>query len=70
VVVDAGVRRYGITAELAATIAEGAFDHLDAPVVRVAGREVVIPFSPPLEQAAIPDADDIRAAVLGLAGGA
>jgi pyruvate/2-oxoglutarate/acetoin dehydrogenase E1 component len=46
------------------------FDHLDAPVVRVAGREVVIPFSPPLEQAAVPGADDIRAAVLGLTGGA
>jgi len=68
-VVDAGVRRYGITAELAALVAEGAFDHLDAPVVRVGGREVVIPFSPPLEQAAVPAADDIREAVLGLAGG-
>ena len=70
VVVDAGARRYGVTAELAALVSEGAFDYLDAPVVRVAGREVVIGFSPPLEQAAIPGADDIRHAVLGLAGGA
>jgi pyruvate dehydrogenase E1 component beta subunit len=68
VVVDAGVRNYGITAEIAATIYAQAFDHLDAPIERVAGREVVIPFSPPLEKAAVPSVEDIRAAIKRVVG--
>jgi acetoin:2,6-dichlorophenolindophenol oxidoreductase subunit beta len=63
VVVDGGVRSFGITAEIAATLYAEAFDQLDAPIERVGGREVVIPFSPPLEAASIPAAADIRAAV-------
>jgi pyruvate dehydrogenase E1 component beta subunit len=47
---------YGIGAELAATIQEGAFDYLDAPVRRVAAAEVPLPYAKPLERVALPDA--------------
>jgi pyruvate dehydrogenase E1 component beta subunit len=47
---------YGIGAEIAATISEGAFDFLDAPVRRVAAAEVPLPYAKPLELAALPDA--------------
>jgi len=47
---------YGIGAEVVATIQEGAFDYLDAPVRRVAAAEVPLPYSKPLESAALPDA--------------
>ncbi|WP_297600642.1 pyruvate dehydrogenase complex E1 component subunit beta, partial [Mycobacterium sp.] len=47
---------YGIGAEIAATIAEGAFDRLDAPVRRVAAAEVPLPYAKALELAALPDA--------------
>ncbi len=47
---------YGIGAEVAATIQEGAFDYLDAPVRRVAAAEVPLPYAKPLESAALPDA--------------
>jgi pyruvate dehydrogenase E1 component beta subunit len=54
---------YGIGAEIAATIQEGAFDHLDAPVRRVAMAEVPLPYSKPLELAALPSADSLVTAV-------
>ena len=47
---------YGIGAEISATIGEGAFDWLDAPVRRVAAAEVPLPYAKPLERAAMPDA--------------
>ena len=47
---------FGIGAEISATIGEGAFDWLDAPVRRVAAAEVPLPYSKPLERAAMPDA--------------
>lgn len=47
-------------AQVAALIADEAFDDLDAPVRRVATPDVPIPFSPPLEQAVLPSADRIR----------
>jgi pyruvate dehydrogenase E1 component beta subunit len=50
---------YGIGAEIAATIQEGAFDWLDAPVRRVAMAEVPLPYSKPLELAALPSADSL-----------
>jgi pyruvate dehydrogenase E1 component beta subunit len=48
---------YGVGAEIAATIQEGAFDYLDAPVRRVASAEVPLPYAKPLERAAMPDAN-------------
>lgn len=51
---------YGIGAEVAASVQEGAFDFLDAPVRRVAAAEVPLPYAKPLERAALPDADDLK----------
>ncbi|APX32348.1 pyruvate dehydrogenase [Brachybacterium sp. P6-10-X1] len=51
---------YGIGAEVAASVQEGAFDFLDAPVRRVAAAEVPLPYAKPLERAALPDTDDLR----------
>ena len=56
IVVDGGYRQYGITGEIAATIAEHAFDWLDAPVTRIGGADVPIPFSKSLEPLVLPDA--------------
>ncbi len=50
---------YGIGAEIAATIGEGAFDYLDAPVRRVAAAEIPLPYAKPLELAALPDASTL-----------
>jgi len=58
-VVEEGVKRGGIGAELAAEIQEELFDDLDAPVARIAGANVISPFSPPLEDAVFPHPADI-----------
>ena len=50
---------YGIGAEISATLMEGAFDYLDAPVRRVAAAEVPLPYAKPLENAALPTAKDL-----------
>jgi pyruvate/2-oxoglutarate/acetoin dehydrogenase E1 component len=63
VVADEGHLRGGAASDIAAIIGEKAFDHLDAPVKRVASLDVPIPFSPPLEKAAIADEARIEAAV-------
>src|SRR6266496_1936454 len=54
IVVDEGYERYGVTAEIAAVIAEGAFYHLDAPVKRIGAMDVPVPFSPVLEDLTVP----------------
>jgi pyruvate/2-oxoglutarate/acetoin dehydrogenase E1 component len=54
IVIDEGYGRYGVTAEIAAVIAEGAFHYLDAPVKRMGAMHVPIPFSPPLEDVTVP----------------
>ena len=59
----------GFGAEVAAQIQEHAFDYLDAPVARLAGAEVPMPYSRPLEQAAIPDAQRVVSAAKALTGG-
>ena len=56
IVVDEGYERYGVTAELAAIIAEGAFYYLDAPVKRMGAMNVPVPFSPVLEDLTVPTA--------------
>jgi len=53
----------GIGSEVSAVIAEEAFEHLDAPVMRLAPPNHAVPFSPPLEDAFLPLTDDIVAAV-------
>ena len=55
VVIEEGWLTYGVGAEIAATIQEHAFDYLDAPVRRVAGVEVPLPYAKVLERAALPN---------------
>jgi len=63
VIVDEANATCAAGAEVAALIAEKGFEDLDGPVVRVATPDVPIPFSPPLEQAVLPQVDDVREAV-------
>jgi pyruvate/2-oxoglutarate/acetoin dehydrogenase E1 component len=63
VIVDEGFNHFGTTAELAAVIAHGAFDYLDAPIERLGAMDVPVPFSPVLEFATIPDEEKIIVAV-------
>src|ERR1017187_5493713 len=62
IVLDEGYGRYGVTAELAAVIAEGAFYDLDAPVKRMGAMHVPIPFSPPLEDVTVPTKETVAEA--------
>jgi pyruvate dehydrogenase E1 component subunit beta len=59
VVVEEDWYSYGVGAELVATIQEGAFDYLDAPIRRVAQAEVPLPYAKVMEQAALPKASNI-----------
>ncbi len=68
IVVDEGYERYGVTAEIAAVIAEGAFYHLDAPVKRIGAMDVPVPFSPVLEDLTVPTAEAVVAAAKTLCG--
>lgn len=56
-------RFLGVGAEVAAALAERAFEHLDAPVMRLAPPHTPVPFSPPLEDAYLPQVEDIEKAV-------
>jgi 2-oxoisovalerate dehydrogenase E1 component beta subunit len=58
-VLSESYRFVGIGAEVASTIAEKAFEHLDAPVVRLSPPNVPVPFSPTLEDAFLPSVEDI-----------
>jgi len=60
-------RTGGFGGEIAATIAEEAFEHLDAPVVRVASPDMPVPFAPTLEKAYIQQVEDVAAALRELA---
>jgi pyruvate dehydrogenase E1 component beta subunit len=68
VIVEEGWPHGGVGANLAALIQEQAFDWLDAPVQRVSGADVPMPYSKPLEQAAMPNEDKIVEAVLATFG--
>jgi pyruvate dehydrogenase E1 component beta subunit len=65
-VLDEGWRSVGLSAEIAASITEGCFYRLDAPVARLAAVEVPIPYAKHLEDAAIPQVDDIVVAAFEL----
>jgi len=66
VVAEEGWLSYGIGAEIAARIQAEAFDYLDAPIARVAQKEVPLPYNQALEQLALPQEDDIIRAVKGV----
>jgi pyruvate dehydrogenase E1 component beta subunit len=63
VIVHEAVKFSGPGAEIAALVAEKAFDRLDAPILRIAAPFVPVPFSPPLEKAFIPSEEKVIQAV-------
>jgi len=63
VCVEEGFPRFSVTSELAAEVMTYGFDYLDAPVARVAGKDVPMPYAANLEKLALPNADDVVAAV-------
>ncbi|MGZ5618810.1 MAG: alpha-ketoacid dehydrogenase subunit beta [Usitatibacter sp.] len=68
IVVDEGYERYGVTAEIASVIAQGAFFNLEAPVKRMGAMHVPIPFSPPLEDATVPTEQSVFEAAKAICG--
>ena len=66
-VVHEDTRTGGIAGEIAAIVCEGAFDHLDAPVSRVTALDTPVPYSPPLEERFLPNAEKVVAAARELA---
>ena len=64
VIVEEGWPHGGVGANMAALIQEQAFDHLDAPVERVTGADVPMPYSKPLEQAAFPHSEHVVQAAI------
>jgi pyruvate dehydrogenase E1 component beta subunit len=63
VIVEEGWRSYGVGAEIASRLYEDAFDYIDAPIQRVAQKEVPLPYNRELEQMALPQVQDIIEAV-------
>ncbi|MGE0063712.1 MAG: pyruvate dehydrogenase complex E1 component subunit beta [Xanthobacteraceae bacterium] len=59
VTVEEGWKQSGVGAEIAARVMEEAFDYLDAPVARVAGKDVPMPYAANLEKLALPSVDDV-----------
>jgi 2-oxoisovalerate dehydrogenase E1 component beta subunit len=66
-VVHEDTRTGGIAGEIAAIVCEGAFDHLDAPVSRVTALDTPVPYSPPLEERFLPNAEKVVVAARELA---
>jgi pyruvate dehydrogenase E1 component beta subunit len=62
VCVEEGFPQFSVTSEIAAQIMTHAFDYLDAPVARVAGKDVPMPYAANLEKLALPNADEVAAA--------
>jgi pyruvate dehydrogenase E1 component beta subunit len=63
VIVEEGWPSYGVGAEVATRLYEAAFDYADAPIKRVAQKEVPLPYNQALEQSALPQVADVVAAV-------
>ena len=59
IVIDEGYQSYGVTAEIASVIADGAFYYLDAPVKRMGAMDVPVPFSPVLEDQTVPTPEGV-----------
>ncbi len=68
IVIDEGYEKFGVTAEIASVIAEGAFFDLEAPVKRIGAMHVPIPFSPPLEDVTVPTEQSVFEAAKALCG--
>ncbi len=65
-IVDEAFGPFGIGAEIAAQIADRGFDDLDAPIRRLNGVHTPTPYSPSLEAAVVPDAEQIARAIRDL----
>jgi pyruvate dehydrogenase E1 component beta subunit len=63
VIVEEGWKSYGVGAEIASRIYEEAFDFVDAPIQRVAQKEVPLPYNQALEQLALPQVEDVIRAI-------
>lgn len=63
VIVEEGWGSYGVGAEIASRLYEDAFDYVDAPIKRVAQKEVPLPYNRDLEQLALPQVEDVVNAV-------
>ncbi len=63
ITIEEGWSTCGIGAEIAAKIMEQAFDYLDAPVLRVSGKNVPMPYAENLEKLALPDINEIISSV-------
>lgn len=69
IVIDEGHQNFGVTAEIAARIAEKCFYHLDAPVQRMGAMDVPVPFSPALEDLTVPTPEGLAARTRALVRG-
>jgi len=63
VIVEEGWKSYGVGTEIASRIYEEAFDFIDAPIQRVAQKEVPLPYNQALEQLALPQVEDVIRAI-------
>ena len=63
VIVEEGWPQFSVGSELSARLMEAAFDYLDAPVMRIAGKDVPMPYAANLEKLALPNVDEVIAAV-------
>jgi len=68
IVASDDIKTGGVGSEISAAVTENAFDYLDAPVIRIACPDTPIPFSPPLEQQYMPNADKIVDAAVQIIG--
>jgi len=66
VCVEEGYPQFSVTSEIAAQLMTHAFDYLDAPIARVAGKDVPMPYAANLEKLALPNVDDVVAAAKGV----
>jgi 2-oxoisovalerate dehydrogenase E1 component beta subunit len=66
-IVHEDTRTGGIAGEIAAVVCEGAFEDLDGPITRVTGLDAPVPYSPPLEEKFLPNAEKVAAAARELA---
>ena len=67
VIIDEGCQSFGVTAELASVVYDGAFDLLDAPILRLGAMDVPVPFSKPLADVTIPNEQSVIKAVKSIA---
>ena len=66
VIVEEGILRSGVGSEIAAEIQEKCFDYLDAPIMRIASKNYLIPLTPLMARSVVPDADSVYEGIKSL----